>query len=133
MHHPGVKGALMIEGGRFVSYGNDGTLRLWDHWTHTQLGPAMKHNDWVSGALPTGPGRVLSWSLDGSLRLWNIDWPDGSLLEVACELLPDHELEQISARYEIELAVPICQDDIAMVRPDWSVLIPTQRGGADGR
>src|SRR3712207_7657687 len=40
--------------------------------------------------------RILSWSEDGTLRLWNAGWPKGNIVKVACALLPDTSLEQVS-------------------------------------
>jgi WD40 repeat protein len=121
-HDDRVRGALLTKAGRILSWSEDGTLRLWDSATGAQIVPAIGHGDRVTGALLTPGGKILSWSNDGTLRFWNIVWPDGKLLEVACSLLPDHKLTDISLRYGTDIRATICDDERHIPYPDWSVM-----------
>jgi WD40 repeat protein len=59
-----------LEDGRFLSWSEDSTLRLWN-----EEGGALRvlegHRGTVRGALALTNGRFLSWSDDGTLLLWN--------------------------------------------------------------
>jgi hypothetical protein len=75
----------------------------------------------VTGALLTpDERRILSWSTDATLRLWDIGWPSGNLLEIACTLLPERDLADISHRYGVVLTDPICPAGKAPAEPDWA-------------
>ena len=61
--------------GRILTWGADGTSRLWHTTTQTQIGPAMKHRDprdWLQGAVfNRDESRILTWGYDSTVRLWN--------------------------------------------------------------
>ena len=69
-HTNSVIGALVLPDGRFLSWSDDHTLRLWDD-TGRPLAALEGHTDLVYGALALPDGRFLSWSWDHTLRLWD--------------------------------------------------------------
>ena len=109
-HERTVSDALWSsDGARILSWSADKTLRLWDVASGQPLGPAMRHEGEVNGALWSGDEtRILSWSSDKTLRLWDTTWPTGTILEVACALLPDLDLRDVSERIGISISEPIC-------------------------
>ncbi|MCI0466431.1 MAG: hypothetical protein L0Y57_05420 [Beijerinckiaceae bacterium] len=57
---------------------------------------------------------MLSGSHDGSARLWDISGiPEGSIFDIACAWLPDHDLSGLGKDYGLDLSqeAPICQKD----------------------
>lgn len=53
-------------------------------------------------------------SQDKTARLWDISTvPPGSLFDIACAWLPDHDLERLGEAYNLDLSrePPICQKD----------------------
>jgi WD40 repeat protein len=79
-HTAEINGALVLADGRFLSWSNDETLRLWEA-DGTPIEPALiGHTRKVNGALALQDGRLLSWSDDRTLRLWE---PDGTPVEPA--------------------------------------------------
>jgi WD40 repeat protein len=75
----------------------------------------------VRGALWSDDGaRILSWSDDNTLRLWNASWPKGSILTVACALLLDRDVAEMSERTGISIDDPICTPEQLSVPLDWS-------------
>jgi hypothetical protein len=56
--------------GRFLSWANDQTLRIWDRGGNT-ICILDGHRGSVEGVLETKDGRFLSWSYDHTLRLWD--------------------------------------------------------------
>jgi WD40 repeat protein len=106
--------------GRILSWSPD-TLYLWDAASSQQIGPAVQGE--VSGALwSRHEVSILSWSDDMTLRLWQVPWPNGSVLEVACALLPDSDLTDVSRRYGIFITEPICTPEQLRVPLDWSTI-----------
>ena len=80
----------------------------------------MRHDGRVQGALWTSDeGRILSWSGDNTLRLWDINWPSGNLIQVACVLLPNRNLTEVSQRYGISITEPICAPEQISLPIDW--------------
>ena len=68
-----------------LSWGNDGTLRIWDLETGKQIGKAfIGHEGEISGVkLLAGGNKALSWGEDGTLRLWDL----ATSMEVDCSYL----------------------------------------------
>ena len=120
-HDEPVIGALLTKDeGRILSWSYDKTLRLWDAATGQQAGPAMRHEKAVMGALLTkDERRILSWSDDKTLRLWDAAWPEGNLIEIACLLIPNRNLDDISQRYDVSISEPICDPKRGPASPDW--------------
>jgi hypothetical protein len=125
-HDDSVNGALVMVDGRILSWSQDQTLRLWDAQTGVQLGPAMRHDGPVYGALEMSDRRILSWSPDNTLRLWDVNWPQGSLFEIVCRLLPDQTLSGLANRYGVRVTEPICQSPESIPLPDWKGAIERQ-------
>ena len=58
--------------------------------------------------------RVLTGSGDNAARLWDISGiPKGSIFDIACAWLPDHDLSGLGKDYGLDLSqeAPICQKD----------------------
>jgi WD40 repeat protein len=126
MRHEGdVWGAILSnDESRILSWSSDKTLRLWDVATGKQIGPAMQHDGVVSGAmLSKDESRILSWSEDNTLRLWDNRWAMGNILKLACTILPDHDLSEVSQRYAITATDPICVPTTALAKPDWTSIV----------
>jgi len=57
---------------RILTWGVDGTARLWNAQNGVSVGQPMKHEGRVSGAAYNkDETRILTWSSDGTARLWN--------------------------------------------------------------
>jgi hypothetical protein len=67
-----VTGALALDDGRFLSWSDDNTLRLWSR-DGAPLATLSGHTNAVTGAMMLDDGRFLSWSDDNTLRLWSGD------------------------------------------------------------
>jgi hypothetical protein len=117
-HEGSVRGALLTKDERrILSWGSG---NFWDAATGQPIDPAVKHEGPDHGAPPTmDEWRNFSWSEDGSLMLWDASWPSGNLLEIACALLPDRDLTDISKRYGVQLIDPICG---TLAAPVWSTI-----------
>ncbi|OLR95077.1 WD40 repeat domain-containing protein [Actinokineospora bangkokensis] len=77
-HTGGVVAAVAVpmpDGRTLIATGSiDGTVRLWDPVTGTQVGdPLTGHDDGVVAAVPMSDGRTLiaTGSIDGTVRLWD--------------------------------------------------------------
>ena len=71
--HPEIQGALFRPNAlRVLTWGLDGSARLWDTATGAQVGASMHHDDAIIGArLSPDHTQVVTWSEDGSARLWD--------------------------------------------------------------
>jgi WD40 repeat protein len=80
-HEKSVNGALILpDDGGYLSWSNDGTLRLWS--LAGEAGLVLRdHDGAVKGAvlLPNNAG-FISWSEDGTLRLWSLEGEAGLML-----------------------------------------------------
>jgi hypothetical protein len=87
--HTVISGAsFSSDGTRLLTWSEDGTVRVWDTETGTQIGKELSHAARVDGAvLSKDERRILSWS-DDAVRLWDSDgrsnrrayaerWPSG--------------------------------------------------------
>jgi WD40 repeat protein len=66
----------------------------------------------MSVAFSPDSKRVLTGSWDHTARLWDIsDIPKGSIFDIACAWLPDHDLSGLGKDYGLDLSheAPICQ------------------------
>lgn len=81
-HERGLDGALALPPGRIVTWGRDGTIRLWrDDGALLKVVPAHQHpsepgassDTGVHGVLRLEDGRLLSWGVDKTARLWTDD------------------------------------------------------------
>ncbi len=72
-HQHWVRGAVYSADGRWIlTWGGDGTARLWDSGSGQPLGEPMRHQGGVVGAVYSADGRrILTWSQDGTARLWD--------------------------------------------------------------
>ncbi|MEO1287108.1 MAG: TIR domain-containing protein, partial [Chloroflexota bacterium] len=68
-HEDMVWGALELSDGRFLSWSDDSSLRLWSS-EGDELAVLVGHEASVLGAMELFDGRLLSWSWDSTLRLW---------------------------------------------------------------
>ncbi len=78
-HNKKIRGVLETHDGRFLSWADDNTLRLWTK-DGELLTVSEGHRRRIIGALETHDGRFLSWADDNTLRLWT---KDGELLTVS--------------------------------------------------
>jgi hypothetical protein len=79
-HTARVSGALLLSGGRILSWSWDETLRIWS----LDGSPVMNlegHTGWVWGALSLSEGRILTWARDHTLRIWSSDGVPVATLE----------------------------------------------------
>jgi tripartite-type tricarboxylate transporter receptor subunit TctC len=124
-----IFGMLSKDERRILSFSGR-TLRLWDVATGKQIRPAMEQYDGDSPifgvSLSEDESRMVAWSWH-TLRLWDNRWPTGNLLRVACSVLPDHDLTEVSDRYRVSIAEPICATGVPLVEPDWSVIARGRR------
>jgi len=68
-HHKEVEGAFTRDGSRILSWGSDGSIRIWDAQTGKQLGPTMKHvyegseeTSFITGAVfSRDESAILAW------------------------------------------------------------------------
>ncbi len=71
-HGRKVQGAFSPNGQQLLSWGEDGTARLWEASTGTARSGPLGHGGPVWGAeFSTDGRRILTWSEDGTVRLWD--------------------------------------------------------------
>jgi WD40 repeat protein len=68
-HNDVVKGALVLMDGRILSWGDDETMRLWQH-NGIPITIITGHTGSVTGTIQLRDSQILSWSNDSTLRLW---------------------------------------------------------------
>lgn len=57
---------------RILSWGANGTVKIWNAVSSEQIGATMTHEDYINGAVfSANENRVLSWSSDRTVRLWD--------------------------------------------------------------
>jgi WD40 repeat protein len=93
----------------------DKTARLWDAATGQEILAFTGHrSDVTSVAFSPDGARVLTGSADKRARLWDISAiPRGSIFDIACAWLPDHDLSGLGKDNGLDLSheAPICQQD----------------------
>lgn len=70
-HRGKVNGVAEMLDGSLISWSQDGTVRLWEGETATQLIVFNTHHADVLGTLVFPDGRLLTWGNDDALRLWD--------------------------------------------------------------
>jgi sugar lactone lactonase YvrE len=107
--------AFSPDGARALTGSSDTTARLWDAATGKEIRAFKGHEEVVTSVAFSPDGaRVLTGSLDNTARLWDISAiPPGSIFEIACAWLPDHDLSGLGKDYGLDLSseAPICQKD----------------------
>jgi hypothetical protein len=102
-------------GGHVLTGSGDNTARLWDVATGKEIRAFKGHEGSVSSVAFSPDGkRVLTGSEDGTARLWDISGiPKGSIFDIACAWLPDHDLSGLGKEYGLDLSheAPICRKD----------------------
>ena len=72
-HDGAVSASFSKDESRILTWSDDGTARLWDAATGTQLATSLKHDGRVQGAVfSKDESRILTWSGDGAAKLWHI-------------------------------------------------------------
>ena len=108
-----MSAAFSSDGARVVTASKDTTARLWGATTGEQVAVLPGHEAPVLGAAFSPDGaRVVTASLDRTARLWDVgSIPKGTLFQIACALLPDHDLTDLARDYGLTNLLPICVDD----------------------
>ena len=100
---------------RVLTGSYDNTARLWDAATGKEIRAFSGHEQPVLSVAFSPDGmRVLTGSYDKTARLWDISGiPKGSIFDIACAWLPDHDLSGLGKEYGLDLSheAPICQKD----------------------
>ena len=72
----GCEGHKPWRGGRFISWCDDGSIRMWDVNSGRTLAVLDGHTARVRGVVSVEAGRLLSWCNDNTLRLWDAQTGD---------------------------------------------------------
>jgi WD40 repeat protein len=99
------------DGARVLTASGDDNARLWDVSTGQVI---FSFKGGTSVAFSPDGRRLLTGSMDKTARLWDISAiPEGSIFEIACAWLPDHDLSGLGKEYGLDLSAepPICQKD----------------------
>jgi len=115
-HEGSVFSVVFSPDGAHVLTGSwDKTARLWDAATGEEIRAFEGHQGSVSSVAFSPDGaRVLTGSEDNTARLWDISGiPPGSIFDIACTWLQDHDLSGLGKDYGLDLSheAPICQKD----------------------
>jgi WD40 repeat protein len=105
--------AFSPDGARVVTASWDYTARLWAAATAKQVAVLRGHDAAVLIAAYSPDGaHVVTASQDKTARLWNIGAiPKGTLFQIACAWLPDHDLTDLARDYRLTNLQPICEND----------------------
>jgi WD40 repeat protein len=118
-----VNSAAFSSGGsRVVTASADGTARVWDAATGAPIGDPILHLGPVhSAALSPDGARVLTASDDMTGRISPTPRVDPDIFATACKTVGDHDTTNLSVRYGVKIADPICQPGAR--RPSFSRMI----------
>jgi len=111
--------AFSPDGARVVTASNDKTARLWDAKTGAVIAVLSGHGDKVNSAAFSPDGaRVVTASDDKTAWLWDVSpIPKGNVFQIACALLPDHDLTGVAKDYGLTNLDPICEGDPPLPDP----------------
>ena len=113
-HMVPVASVAFSPGGKLALTRWGAVARLWDAETGKQIRAFGNSGGIRSVAFSPDGARVLTGSHDKTARLWDIsDIPKGSIFDIACAWLPDHDLSGLGREYGLDLSheAPICQKD----------------------
>jgi WD40 repeat protein len=102
--------AFSSDGRRVVTASADDTARVWDAATGAPIGNSILHLGPVrSAALSPDGARVLTASDDNTGRISPTPRVDPDIFATACKSVGDHDTTNLSVRYGVDIADPICQ------------------------
>jgi WD40 repeat protein len=108
--------AFSPDGKRVLTGSSDETIYLWDAATGKEI-RAFEGNAFPGSSIafsPDGARVLLGSNRHNAAHLWDISSiPPGSIFDIACALLPDHDLSGLGKDYGLDLSreSPICQTD----------------------
>ena len=102
--------AFSSDGRRVVTASADDTARVWDAATGAPIGKPILHLGPVRSAAVSPDGaRILTASDDKTGRISPTPQVDPDILATACKSVGDHDTTNLSVRYGVDIADPICQ------------------------